>query len=139
MAKMTRFGVSLEEGLLLNFDKKIADAGYRNRSAALRDLVRKFLNANSSAAPEDKIFAVVSMIVRSSPEILGELAKTKRKLNDLIRGSQIVHEENEYFLDLTIFYGKAEEVIPAAEKLTSIKGILSSQTQFADTKPPCHK
>ena len=123
MAKMTRFGVSLEEGLLLNFDKKIADAGYRNRSAALRDLVRKFLNANSSAAPE----------------ILGELAKTKRKLNDLIRGSQIVHEENEYFLDLTIFYGKAEEVIPAAEKLTSIKGILSSQTQFADTKPPCHK
>ena len=139
MAKMTRFGVSLEEGLLLNFDKKIADAGYRNRSAALRDLVRKFLNANSSAAPEDKIFAVVSMIVRSSPEIMGELAKVKRKLNDLIRGSQIVHEGNEYFLDLTIFYGKAEEVIPAAEKLTSIKGILSSQTQFADTKPPCHK
>ncbi|MBR4820427.1 ribbon-helix-helix protein, CopG family, partial [bacterium] len=47
MAKMTRFGVSLEEGLLKKFDAKIEAIGYRNSSAALRDLVRHFLKEGS--------------------------------------------------------------------------------------------
>lgn len=139
MAKMTRFGVSLEEGLLKNFDKKIGEAGYRNRSAALRDLVRKFLNAKTSAAPDDQVFAVVTLMIRACPETMAELARLKRKLAYLTKGSQTAHEESDYFLDLTILHGKAKDVSLAAEKLASIKGILSSQISYADSKPPCHK
>ena len=43
MAVVTRFGVSLEETLLQQFDRLIHRKGYTNRSEALRDLIRESL------------------------------------------------------------------------------------------------
>ena len=43
MAVVTRFGVSLEETLLQQFDRLIHHKGYSNRSEALRDLIRESL------------------------------------------------------------------------------------------------
>ena len=40
MAGVTRFGVSIDGALLKSFDQLITRKGYRNRSEALRDLVR---------------------------------------------------------------------------------------------------
>jgi CopG family nickel-responsive transcriptional regulator len=41
MSGVTRFGVSLEEPLLQQFDRLIHRKGYSNRSEALRDLIWK--------------------------------------------------------------------------------------------------
>ena len=38
---LERIGISLEEGLLVQFDRLIADKGYVNRSEAIRDLIRR--------------------------------------------------------------------------------------------------
>jgi len=43
MAELTRTGVSIEEDLLKQFDRLIAKRGYRNRSEAIRDLIRESL------------------------------------------------------------------------------------------------
>jgi len=43
MSGVTRFGVSLEEPLLQQFDRLIHRKGYSNRSEALRDLIRESL------------------------------------------------------------------------------------------------
>ena len=40
---LERIGISLEEGLLAQFDRLIADKGYVNRSEAIRDLIRDAL------------------------------------------------------------------------------------------------
>jgi len=43
MKRLVRFGVSIEEGLLENFDEVISKKGYANRSEAIRDLIRDYL------------------------------------------------------------------------------------------------
>lgn len=40
---LTRFGVSMSQDLVDQFDKLISEQGYDNRSEAIRDLVRKAL------------------------------------------------------------------------------------------------
>ena len=39
----TRFGVSIEDGLLKGFDRLLEEKGYRNRSEAIRDLIRDLI------------------------------------------------------------------------------------------------
>jgi CopG family nickel-responsive transcriptional regulator len=43
MPDLNRFGVSIDENLLVSFDKLIGEQGYGNRSEALRDLIRDAL------------------------------------------------------------------------------------------------
>ena len=43
MSKLIRFGVSIDEGLLKQFDELIELKKYTNRSEALRDLIRDHL------------------------------------------------------------------------------------------------
>ena len=44
MSKLVRFGISLEEGLLKDFDRYIKEKEYGNRSEAIRDLIREGLS-----------------------------------------------------------------------------------------------
>ena len=43
---MERFTVSMDEELFEQFDKIASDRGYNNRSEAIRDLVREYLEAS---------------------------------------------------------------------------------------------
>ena len=43
MSEISRFGVSVEDELLQNYDQLIAAQGYGTRSEALRDLMRDAL------------------------------------------------------------------------------------------------
>ena len=43
LSDIIRFGVSIEQDLLENYDRFIAERGYATRSEALRDLIREAL------------------------------------------------------------------------------------------------
>ena len=43
MEELARFGVSISPELLGKFDELIGSKGYRNRSEAIRDLIRNYL------------------------------------------------------------------------------------------------
>ena len=47
MSQLSRTGVSLEEDLLQEFDRLIGKRGYKNRSEAIRDLIREALLADT--------------------------------------------------------------------------------------------
>jgi CopG family nickel-responsive transcriptional regulator len=138
MAKMTRFGVSLEEGLLKKFDAKIEAIGYRNRSAALRDLVRHFLKEGSELKCKGPVYAVVTIVMKISGEEMKAFSDMKRTLSQLIKSSQVQFGKEDYFLDVSILFGKHSEIKEAAERLMGLRGILSSSVQYYDMLPPCH-
>ena len=58
MSELTRTGLSLDQDLLAKFDRAIAGKGYKNRSEAVRDLIREYL---------------VSVEVEQDREIVGTL------------------------------------------------------------------
>jgi CopG family transcriptional regulator, nickel-responsive regulator len=43
MAQLSQTGISLEKGLLREFDRRITKLGCQNRSEAVRDLIREVL------------------------------------------------------------------------------------------------
>ena len=61
MAELTRTGVSIEEALLKQFDRVIAKRGYKNRSEAIRDLIRESLVAEA-IDQNRQVVATLSMI-----------------------------------------------------------------------------
>jgi Arc/MetJ-type ribon-helix-helix transcriptional regulator len=56
--KITRFGVSIPNRLLVRFDEHIAVKGYANRSEALRDLIRDYLVEREWEADEETVGTV---------------------------------------------------------------------------------
>ena len=62
---LERIGISLDEDLLGQFDRLIADKGYVNRSEAVRDLIRDALVqrewASEAAGAEEKV-AVATLV-----------------------------------------------------------------------------
>lgn len=137
---MTRFSVSLEEGLLKKFDERTAAAGYRNRSAALRYVIRRYLSAAAQRQPgPGQLCATVTLVMRRAPEHLADLAALKAALRPLVRGTQQHFPGGDYFLDITLLQGAPDELQTAQDRLQSLKGILSCQTVLSSLEPPCHR
>src|SRR4051794_6544392 len=61
MAEITRTGVSIEDDLLQQFDALIVRRGYKNRSEAIRDLIRETLVNDAVDANRD-VVATLSMV-----------------------------------------------------------------------------
>lgn len=48
MDKVVRFSVSIQKDIIKDFDKIIKEKGFKNRSNALQEIVRKYINDQSS-------------------------------------------------------------------------------------------
>jgi CopG family nickel-responsive transcriptional regulator len=113
VASVTRFGVSLEEPLLQQFDRLIHRKGYSNRSEALRDLIRESL--------------VREQWELGTAETVGELAD---KLTDLqhahyraIVSTLHVHLDPHHCLEVLVLRGKANELKSIADLLIGTRGV----------------
>ncbi len=62
MSKITRFGVSLESMLLEKFDRINSQKGYKNRSEAIRDLIREKLVSEEWGSSEHETVGVFSLV-----------------------------------------------------------------------------
>ena len=62
MNRITRFGVSIDHNLLKKFDRSIHKKGYKNRSEALRDLIRRNLINEISLDLKVKSIATLTIL-----------------------------------------------------------------------------
>ncbi|WP_235427077.1 nickel-responsive transcriptional regulator NikR [Cohnella kolymensis] len=60
--ELVRFGVSMPQDLIEQFDSFIADRGYNNRSEAIRDLVRKVLIQMDYLAPNALVAGTIVIV-----------------------------------------------------------------------------
>ncbi|MDW8366220.1 MAG: ribbon-helix-helix protein, CopG family, partial [Abditibacteriales bacterium] len=62
MDEVERFGVSMNERLLKQFDRCIQRKGYQNRSEAIRDIVRDYLVASEWESGEGEVVGTVTIV-----------------------------------------------------------------------------
>ncbi len=62
MTDLTRFGISIDERLLSQFDKMINNKGYVNRSEAIRDLIRAALVEEEWGDDQQQTVATVTLV-----------------------------------------------------------------------------
>ncbi len=124
MQNLKRFGVSIEPELLEKFDKYINAHNYKNRSEAIRDLIRKELvleeweNLNSEVAG-----AIVMVYDHHRHDVVDKLLDIQHEYNSLIISSQHIHLDHNNCLEIVVVKGKIKSIDSLTFKLKSIKGV----------------
>jgi len=124
MEYVERIGVSLEPALLAEFDKVIASKGYKNRSEAIRDLIRSELSREKLADPKSKAVAAVCLVYNHHQTEL------MRKMTDLQHSHLLhtictmhVHLDKHDCMEVIVLKGPVGEIEKMADTLVSLKGV----------------
>jgi len=122
---LKRFGVSLEETLLESFDTLINDAGYTNRSEAIRDLIRDTLIKREWLKGDAQTAGIVFLVFdHHRMDLSRKLTHRQHKHHDRIVASMHVHLDEHHCLEVVVLKGRATEIQSIAESLVSTKGVL---------------
>jgi CopG family nickel-responsive transcriptional regulator len=124
VSSVTRFGVSLDENLLAQFDRVIARKGYTNRSEAIRDLIRESLVREQWELGTDEVVGTLTLVynhdVRDLSDKLTDLQHAHYKA---IVSALHVHLDAHHCLEVLVLRGKAKELKSIADRLIGTRGV----------------
>ncbi len=123
MPQLTRTGVSIETDLLDQFDRVIAKRGYKNRSEAIRDLIRESLV--SEAVDKNKpVVATLSMIYdHHRPKLSDKLNEIQHHSHGNVMAATHVHLDEDNCLEVVIMRGRSGEVKHLANHMLAMGGV----------------
>ena len=122
--RVTRTTVSLEPELLARLDHWVRRRNSRNRSEALRAIIRGELGRTTLTDPEADAVATVTLLYRhDAPSLLERLTAAEHRWGEHIRSSTHVHLQGGACLEVLVLTGKGREVAAAAEDLRGVRGI----------------
>ena len=124
METIERIGVSLEKGLLSDFDKLVTGRGYPNRSEAIRDLIRRELSKEKLTNPKAKAVAAVCVVYdHHATKLMEKLTGLQHsRLLQTICTTHIHLDEHDC-MEIIVLKGKVAEINKTAENILSQKGV----------------
>ncbi len=124
MEQIERIGVSLEKGLLADFDKLIAKKGYQNRSEAIRDLIRQQLGDQQLGNPKTKAVAAVCMVYdHHSTKLMQKLTGLQHSHLLQTICTMHIHLDKHDCMEIIVLKGPVGEINQTAENILSQKGV----------------
>ena len=124
METITRFGVSIEPGLLKKFDRFLKEKGYDNRSEAIRDLVRKQLITETTQDDNALMLGTFTMVYdHHTGHLTEKLLDIQHDHTDEILTTTHIHIDHHHCLEILILKGKKGKLQHLADTITALKGI----------------
>ena len=124
MGKLVRFGVSLDEELLVPFDQMCTLHGYSNRSEAIRDLIRNALLKEKFKKIDNCSSGILSIVYdHHKYDLANKVLNIQHEDFEIIITSVHVHLDHENCLEVLILKGTTERMNHLANKLISLRGI----------------
>ncbi len=123
MSDLARTGVSLDEGLLLEFDRLIAKRGYKNRSEAFRDLIREALLAETVDSNKPVVGTLTLVYDHHVPNLSEKLTETQHSAGAMVLAATHVHLDHNYCLEVIIMRGKSRELQEIADRMLALRGV----------------
>lgn len=133
---LQRFGVSMPEDLLKEFDRYIGQRNYQNRSEAIRDLIRdKLVEKEWVTIDEDKeVVGVITFVYdHHKRELVHALLDVQHKYSHQVLASQHIHLDHNHCLEATIVKGKTDNIKDLAYRIKSMKGVMHAQLSMTTT------
>ena len=126
---MDRFTISLDEALADQFDALIAARGYRNRSEAVRDLIRGAIESDHHREPPTgHCVANLSYVFNHHQRDLAErLTGLQHEHHDLTVAALHSHLDHENCLESVILKGQTAQVRRFADALMAESGVRHGQ------------
>ncbi|HIE51627.1 MAG TPA: nickel-responsive transcriptional regulator NikR [Armatimonadetes bacterium] len=124
MGYVERFGVSMDAGLLTAFDALIARKGYKNRSEAIRDLIRQALVEEEWAQGDQEVVGAVTLVYEHhARELAALLIEMQHHSKAQVVCSTHVHLDEHNCLEVVVLRGPAKVVRAVADQLIGTRGV----------------
>lgn len=123
MAKLIRFGVSINENLLKQFDDYIERKSYTNRSEALRDLIRDHLVEEEWDDDKETIGTITLVYDHHVHELMERLTDLQHHYQKLIQSTLHIHLDADQCLEVLVVRGRSGEIRAIADALIATKGV----------------
>lgn len=122
---MQRVTITLDDDLMADLDKLIAERGYQNRSEAIRDLARAGMQQTSPVAKsgEQCVAALVYVYDHGVRELAKRLTHAFHDHHSLAVSTLHVHLDHDSCLEVTVLKGAAGEVTRFAEQVIAERGV----------------
>lgn len=128
----------MEDNLLTDFDDFIRDHHYKNRSEALRDLIRGRIIEKEWEADKD-VMGVISLVYDHHQHKLQEkVTQLQHGFHHQIISTTHVHMDHDNCLEVIIVRGKAGEVRGLADSLTALRGVRNASLSMGSTGKNLH-
>lgn len=124
MDHTARFGVSMEKELLDKFDSFIKNKDYRNRSEAIRDLIRKIFVEEEWDSQDKKVAgAIIIVYDHHRRDLLDNLVSTQHDFQETIISSQHIHLDHHNCMEVIVVKGLISKLFELEAKLKALKGV----------------
>ena len=133
---MERITISLEAELAAEFDRLIGERGYRNRSEAVRDLLRAHLEqARLQAGESGHCVANLSYVYNHHERDLAErLTALQHGQHDLTVATMHAHLDHEHCLESVLLRGPTAAVRGFADALMAERGVRHGKLNLIDVE-----
>jgi CopG family nickel-responsive transcriptional regulator len=135
---LERFSTSLEQDLLIEFDRYLRERGYSNRSEAIRDLIRKSLIREEWKAGEEVVGVVTLVYNHHQRQLQDRVTELQHKYHRLVISTTHVHLDAHNCLEVVILRGDAEGVQKMAHAMMAIRGVKGGDLTMSSTGRSLH-
>lgn len=134
MSSLQRFGVSMDASLVGAFDEQIQQAGYANRSEAIRDLVRDYLVRQQWQMPDATVVGTITLVYdHHTADIEHHLTHIQHEYTANICCSTHVHLDQHNCIEVIVVRGPGATVKAIAEQLIASRGVKHGQLACTTT------
>lgn len=122
---MERFTISMDDQLFKQFDEVAQARGYYNRSEAIRDLIREYLEA-SRLQKDNKGYCIATLTYiynHHERDLAGQVTSAHHQHHDLTLSSMHVHLDHDNCLEVTILRGTVQDVRRFANQIIATNGV----------------
>lgn len=128
MPDLERYTVTIPKELFRSFDERNVRKGYRNRSEAIRDLIRAALIAEQWDDPNETVAASITMVYdHTTRDLTGKINDAQLQYRALVVSALHVHLDEDHCLNVIVLRGKSHEIRELADALGCIKGVKHAQ------------
>jgi CopG family transcriptional regulator, nickel-responsive regulator len=133
MDELVRFGVSLDQRLLAEFDRHIRRRHYTNRSEALRDLIRNTLVGDEWDDDKETVGTIAFVYDHHVRDLTSKLTDIQHDCHGQILSGMHVHLDHNHCLEVLVVKGKGTDIKKVADALVSVKGVKHGKLTMTTT------
>jgi CopG family nickel-responsive transcriptional regulator len=127
--KLVRFGVTVPEDLLKEFDQRLEQSGKDNRSDVIRQLMRSYITEERWQEEDGQVYGTITLMYdHHSSCISKDLTSIQHDHGEYIVCTTHVHVDHDICLECIVLKGSASRIRSFIQALGKIKGLKSIDT-----------
>jgi CopG family nickel-responsive transcriptional regulator len=122
-SELKRFGVSIPENLLEQFDLLVKAKRYIGRSEAIRDAMRAFISQWELQSSQEGNAATLSVVYKHRAKLMAELTNAQHASRARVISTMHVHLTPSHCLEVLTLTGAQENIQKLTDRVSGLSGV----------------